>query len=186
MLWWSDDITHLVIMPVVSADELKVTSNKIMYGLPDLDAYNARSSKQYLTHCIVNLLKNAKGRPGDEVTSPAYTVSSVTVQPQQSVAVVLRLPRLEAQEMARDEGFLTGSDKFEKAYDCHSWRNVLLQPSENGTIVGGILNSLDEPVHVLAGTHYGDFTLAFNADKPDDSGRVAAVLGPPARPSHLL
>ena len=38
-------------MPVISADEPKVTSNWTMYGLPKTDAYNALGSKQYLTHC---------------------------------------------------------------------------------------------------------------------------------------
>ena len=136
---------------------------------------------------IVNLLPSAHMKPGTDVNSPVYFVNSVTVPPQQSVVVPLRLPKLEAQSMARGAGFLSGSEKFEALHDCHSWRSVLAQPSENGTILGGVLNSLDEPVTIPAGTRYGDFTLATDASSDDGSGRVAALLNAPgtAKPPTL-
>ena len=43
---------HLSNMPVISANELKATSDRTMYGLQIRDAYNDRSSKLYLTHCM--------------------------------------------------------------------------------------------------------------------------------------
>ena len=76
----------------------------------------------------------------------------------------LRVPAFETGTVQPHAGLLQGSAALEQSHDVHTIRNALITP-ESARLVGGFLNTTDEPITIPAGSQYGWFTPDYGNER---------------------
>lgn len=84
--------------------------------------------------------------------------------------------------MPKSGGGVSGHLDFMHFHDCHPWVNPLVDPSDSGDILVGIMNTLGVPLTIPANTFYGTFTLICSIHQQDRFPWRIAVLNTSTSP----
>jgi hypothetical protein len=79
----------------------------------------------------------------------------VVVQPNSVHYVPLRVVEVEKQAMPPGDGILTGCESFMQSSDLHPWLGSLVTCKPDGTLWGGVMNTLQQEVTIQSGVKYG-------------------------------
>jgi hypothetical protein len=111
-------------------------------------------------------------------TAKAYVIRDIQVPPQTQVFIPLRIPAVERREMPCEDGMIRGAIQFMQRTDLHPWAAGVVKCSKTGTISAGVLNTLQQPVTVKAGTYYGDYSLLCSPDEQHITPWRIATIAP--------
>lgn len=118
------------------------------------DCLKVQGHEVPLLHCRHDLVM-----PGPEMSQSAvYACESVTVPALSSKFLRLRAVEVEKKAMPPGEGILEGGVEFMDRTDLHPWINSIVICRPNGTLIGGVMNTLDQPIKIQEGQKYGSFT----------------------------
>ena len=113
-----------------------------------------------------------KGAPREESgeVSNVYIQDDITIAP-------MTVQHVEAKALGRGgrEGLVRGDEAFMEKTNLSPWTGTMVKSSENGYMKVGVINTLEEPVTIKAGTRYGKFL----PNPPKWREQVQTVGSPP-------
>jgi transposase InsO family protein len=120
--------------------------------------------------------------PYESDVSNIYLTEDTVVPPYCSVRVAASVAGIAVGHMDGGDGIVRGGRTSEDAAvaDLHPWLNALVTADLSGRTVVGLMNSTDEPIKVVKGTKYGDFTrMVKEADAALHPHRVCEISASP-------
>ena len=92
--------------------------------------------------------------------SSVYVTDKVTIDPQSEAFIPAHASEVAGNRMEHGYGVVEGSFDFMRKTDLHNWQNGYGYCDPAGHMVVGVMNTLNTPVTIQAGTRYGTITLA--------------------------
>ena len=183
-----DHPTRLAVRPVI-IDQLAMPLNLSglfckAYGIDQLHSedkikFQGRTVRVYAT------AQDACPEGITALDDTVYVKEDTEVPPDSEVVVALRSPLVQDGTMRPGPMALRGSVHFMNSTDLHPMLNAVVEAEADGTVLGRVLNTTEDPVLIKAGTRYGGIEACYDAEQPEKPFSIMA-MGLDAEPEDEL